>query len=68
MASTFSEAIGEKSLTGSGTLVVGGDGRYYNKEAVRVIVEMAAAYGVGKLIVGKDGLMSTPGLGFDQSE
>ena len=40
--------------------MVGGDGRYYNKEAVRVIVEMAAAYGVGKLIVGKDGLMSTP--------
>ena len=42
--------------------MVGGDGRYYNKEAVRVIVEMAAAYGVGKLIVGKDGLMSTPAL------
>eukprot|EP00938_MAST-03A_sp_MAST-3A-sp1_P004762 g4762.t1 len=60
VASTF-EAIGEKALTGS-TLVVGGDGRYYNKEAVRVIVEMAAAYGVGKLIVGKDGLMSTPAL------
>ena len=60
VASTF-EAIGEKALTGS-TLVVGGDGRYYNKEAVRVIVEMASAYGVGKLIVGKDGLMSTPAL------
>jgi phosphoglucomutase len=54
-------AIGEKKLNGS-TLVVGGDGRYYNKEAIRVIVKMAAAYGVGKLIIGKDGLLSTPAL------
>ena len=60
VASTF-EAIGEKKLRSS-TLVVGGDGRFYNKEAIRVIVEMAAAYGVGKLIIGKDGLMSTPAL------
>lgn len=60
IASTFL-AIGSKKLNGA-TLVIGGDGRYYNKEAIRIIIEMAAAYGVGKLLVGKDGLFSTPAL------
>jgi phosphoglucomutase len=43
-------------------LVLGGDGRYFNKEAVRVIMKMAAANGVGKLMIGKEGLMSTPAM------
>ena len=42
------------------TLVVGGDGRYYNSEAVQIIVKMAAANGFGKVIVGRGALLSTP--------
>jgi len=44
------------------TLVLGGDGRYYNTEAIEIIVRMAAANFVGKLIVGVNGLMSTPNV------
>jgi len=43
-----------------GVLVVGGDGRYYNREAIALIIRMAAANGVARLIVGRDGLLSTP--------
>ncbi len=42
------------------TFVVGGDGRYYNDIAIQVIIKMAAANGVSKLIVGQNGFMSTP--------
>ncbi|MDJ1006901.1 MAG: alpha-D-glucose phosphate-specific phosphoglucomutase [Paracoccaceae bacterium] len=42
------------------TLVVGGDGRYFNDRAVQVIIRMAAAEGAAKLIVGQNGLLSTP--------
>ncbi len=42
------------------TLVVGGDGRYYNRQALQIIVKMAAANGFGKVIVGRGALLSTP--------
>ncbi|MCK4834211.1 MAG: alpha-D-glucose phosphate-specific phosphoglucomutase [Gammaproteobacteria bacterium] len=42
------------------TLVVGGDGRYYNREALQIILKMAAANGFGKVMVGCDALLSTP--------
>jgi len=42
------------------TLVVGGDGRFHNEEAVQVILKMAAANGFSKAIVGQNGLLSTP--------
>ncbi len=42
------------------TLVLGGDGRYYNREAIRIILGMAAANGFGRVLVGKGGLLSTP--------
>ena len=42
------------------TLVIGGDGRYYNREAIGVLLRMAAANGVKKTVVGRDGLLSTP--------
>ncbi|HOM11991.1 MAG TPA: alpha-D-glucose phosphate-specific phosphoglucomutase [Rubrivivax sp.] len=43
-----------------GTLVLGGDGRYYNDVAVQTIVRLAAANGVARVIVGRGGLLSTP--------
>jgi phosphoglucomutase len=42
------------------TLVVGGDGRYYNRQAIQLILKMAAANGFGKVIVGGGALLSTP--------
>lgn len=42
------------------TLVVGGDGRYYNREALQIILKMAAANGFGRILVGQSGLLSTP--------
>ncbi|MCY7394024.1 MAG: alpha-D-glucose phosphate-specific phosphoglucomutase [Leptolyngbyaceae cyanobacterium CAN_BIN12] len=42
------------------TLVVGGDGRYYNRTAVQIILKMAAANGFGRALVGRDGILSTP--------
>ncbi|MBD3609660.1 MAG: alpha-D-glucose phosphate-specific phosphoglucomutase [Gammaproteobacteria bacterium] len=43
-----------------GTLVLGGDGRYYNDTAIQTILRMAAANGVSRVLVGQDGLLSTP--------
>jgi len=43
-----------------GSLVLGGDGRYYNREAIQIIIRMAAAHGVARVIVGQGGLLSTP--------
>jgi len=42
------------------TLVLGGDGRYFNRAAIQTIIRMAAANGFGELIIGKGGLLSTP--------
>lgn len=54
------DAVGP-SIVGS-TLVVGGDGRYYCQDAVRLIVRICAANGVTKLIVGQNGILSTPAV------
>ena len=43
-----------------GTLVLGGDGRYGNLRAINVILRMAAAHGLSKVIITTDGILSTP--------
>ncbi len=42
------------------SLVLGGDGRYFNRVAIQIIIKMAAANGFGELIIGQGGLLSTP--------
>jgi phosphoglucomutase len=41
-------------------LVVGGDGRYFNREVIQLVIKMAAANGFGKVMVGQGGILSTP--------
>src|SRR5215207_808953 len=43
-----------------GTLVLGGDGRYYNSEVIQTVIRMAAANGVGRILLGCQGFLSTP--------
>jgi phosphoglucomutase len=42
------------------TLVLGGDGRFFNREVIQTVLAMAAADGFGRVIVGKGGILSTP--------
>ena len=51
------DAVGD---TAGITLVLGGDGRYYNRQAAQLIIRMAAANGVGRVLVGRGALLSTP--------
>ncbi|MCU7904791.1 MAG: alpha-D-glucose phosphate-specific phosphoglucomutase [Candidatus Thiodiazotropha sp. (ex Epidulcina cf. delphinae)] len=43
-----------------GVLALGGDGRFYNREAIQIILRMAAANGVKRVVLGQGGLLSTP--------
>ncbi|MGE4281390.1 MAG: alpha-D-glucose phosphate-specific phosphoglucomutase [Magnetospirillum sp.] len=51
------DSIGD--VTGK-TLALGGDGRYFNRQAIQVILKMAAANGFGRVMVGQGGILSTP--------
>ena len=44
------------------TIIVGGDGRFYMKDTIQIIARMAAAIGVGSLVVGQHGIFSTPAV------
>ncbi|WP_374384886.1 alpha-D-glucose phosphate-specific phosphoglucomutase [Dongia sp.] len=59
----FVQAIfeGVGNLKGS-TIALGGDGRFFNREASAIILRMAAAHGIAKVVVGKGGLLSTPAV------
>ncbi len=40
--------------------MIGGDGRYYNREVIQIAIRMAAANGFGKVMTGQGGILSTP--------
>jgi phosphoglucomutase len=42
------------------TLVIGGDGRFYNREVIQKAIRIAAANGFGRILVGRSGILSTP--------
>lgn len=50
-----------EGLAGS-TIALGGDGRYWNKDAIRIICRLAAANGVAKVVVGHNGILCTPAM------
>jgi len=54
------EAVG-RGVDGQ-TLVLGGDGRFFNTQAIQIIIRMAAANGVARLLIGRGGLLSTPAV------
>lgn len=56
VASVFQAVPG---LAGA-TLVLGGDGRYFNEVAIQTIIKLAAGHGIGRLLIGRHGLLSTP--------
>lgn len=60
----FVQSIFNTLNDGSGcagkTLVIGGDGRFYNRTAIQTIVRMAVANGFARLLVGQGGILSTP--------
>src|SRR5262245_8229774 len=47
---------------GASTLVLGGDGRYYNRQAIQTILRLAIANGFGRVLIGKGGILSTPAM------
>ncbi len=56
----FVQAIFNSVDCSGQTLVIGGDGRYYNRQAIQVIIRMAAANGFARLLIGQGGILSTP--------
>jgi phosphoglucomutase len=57
------DAIKESGVNLSeGSLLIGGDGRYYNPEAIQTIIQMGVANGVKRFWVGQNGLLSTPAV------
>ena len=44
------------------TLVVGGDGRFFNREAIQIVAKIAAANGFGRIVIGRGGIFSTPAV------
>lgn len=56
----FVQAIFDSIDAKGQTLVIGGDGRFFVPETVQTILKIGSANGVGKFIIGKDGILSTP--------
>ncbi|HUQ37346.1 MAG TPA: alpha-D-glucose phosphate-specific phosphoglucomutase [Aestuariivirga sp.] len=60
-AENFIQAIfdGLQGFTGK-TLVIGGDGRFHNRDVIQTAIRMAAANGFGRVLTARGGLLSTP--------
>ena len=56
----FTQAMLDAVAAAGKVLVLGGDGRFFGREAAGIILRMAAANGVARVIVGRGGLLSTP--------
>jgi phosphoglucomutase len=60
--SIFDTLVEKEGMPANATLAVGGDGRYYNRHAIQTIIQMAAANGFARVIVGQAGILSTPAV------
>jgi phosphoglucomutase len=56
------DSLREKTDFSKEILAIGGDGRFYNRTAVQTIIRIAAANGIGRIIVGRGGFLSTPAM------
>jgi phosphoglucomutase len=59
---TFDAVKASGTDVSCGSLVIGGDGRYFNDEAIQVIIKMGVANGVRRFWIGENGLLSTPAV------
>jgi phosphoglucomutase len=60
--STFSALLAEGTDVSTGALVIGGDGRFHNDVAIQTIIKIAVANGVHRIVIGQNGLISTPAV------
>ena len=60
--STFNALIAQGTDLSDGSLLVGGDGRFHNDVAIQIIVKIAVANGVRRIVIGQNGLLSTPAV------
>jgi len=60
--STFDAIKAQGTDVSEGSLIIGGDGRYFNDKAIQTIIKMGIANGVKRFWVGQDGLLSTPAV------
>ena len=61
VASLFAVVKPAEGFSGK-TLVVGGDGRFYNDTAIQLVIKMALAQGFSKILIGQNGILSTPAV------
>eukprot|EP00957_Ditylum_brightwellii_P142795 10880126-Ditylum_brightwellii.AAC.1 len=60
--STFDAVVASGTDLSEGSLVIGGDGRYFNDTAIQTIIKMGVANGVKRFWIGENGLLSTPAV------
>ena len=61
VASIFAAVKPEEGFSGK-TLVIGGDGRFYNDTAIQLVIKMAVAQGFARILIGQNGILSTPAV------